>query len=245
MILRMEMMTETAAADEPPASGVLAALSAAPIFAELPEAVLKAIAAAAVERRLKAGELLFTVGQYDGQEFYYVVEGRLKIARASSKGAMLIEYSAQGDFFGLAAAIAAAVEESGSSATATAETESFVLCLESAAFRAIVAQKPSLTKSLMHHFASALVAAPKWRDEDTAPERRIFAALMEHVERDQATGEWRVARMPKHRELAEKTGTEEADVAAAVARLIQDGSARRDYPGLVIVDMQSLTRLAS
>jgi CRP-like cAMP-binding protein len=223
----------------------LAALASARLFADLPEPVLKAIATATVERRLRAGETLFTLGQYDGQEFYYVVSGRLKVARASSKGAMLIERAGKGEFFGLAAAVAGAVEDTAASATMTADEDSFVLCVESAPFRAVVAQRPSLAKSLMQHFAAALVAAPNWREEDAAPERRIFAALMEHVERDAVSGEWRIARMPKHKELAEKAGTEEADVAAAVARLIQNGAARRDYPGLVIVDMQSLTRLAS
>lgn len=241
----METNPEPARTDAPAEGVMLAALSAAPLFADLPAAALKSIAAAALEKRIRAGETLFTVGQYDGQEFYLVVSGRLKVARASDKGAMLIERASAGDFFGLAAAVAGAAEDSAQTATMTADEDSHVICIESASFRAVVAQRPSLAKSLMQHFAAALVAAPKWREEDTAPERRIFAALMEHVERDAQSGEWRVARMPRHRELAEKAGTDEADVAAAVAKLIQEGGAKRDYPGLVIVDIQNLSRLAS
>lgn len=241
----METIRQTPLEPQGGSADALTALAAAALFADLPEPVLKAIAATAVERRLRAGETLFTLGQYDGQEFYYVVSGRLKIARASSKGAMLIDRASAGEFFGLAAAVCGAPDDAAASATITAEEDAFVLCVESAPFRAVVAQRPSLTKTLMLHFAGALVAAPNWREEDAAPERRIFAALMKHVERDAVSGEWRVVRMPKHKELAEKAGTEEADVAAAVARLIQEGAARRDYPGLVIVDMQSLTRLAS
>ncbi len=241
----MENVLHAAREEAPPESVALSALASAPLFADLPEPVLTAIASASVGRRVREGEALFTVGQYDGQEFYYVAAGRLKVSRASVKGAMLFEHVAKGDFFGIAAAVAGAAEDSAQGATMTAETEAQVVCIESAAFRAVVAQRPSLVKSLMLHFAAALVAAPKWREEDAAPERRIFAALMAHVERDAETGEWRIARMPKHRELAEKAGTEEAGVAAAVARLIQDGTARRDYPGLVIVDIQSLSRLAS
>jgi hypothetical protein len=51
--------------------------------------------------------------------------------------------------------------------------------------------------------------------------------------------------MPKHRELAERAGADEAAAASAVAQLIQQGVARREYPGLVIADMAGLARLAS
>ena len=50
--------------------------------------------------------------------------------------------------------------------------------------------------------------------------------------------------MPKHRELAERAGVEEAEAASAVAALIQDGVARRDYPALVINDIRRLSDLA-
>ncbi len=50
--------------------------------------------------------------------------------------------------------------------------------------------------------------------------------------------------MPKHRELADEAGVEEALTAGAVASLIQQGVARRDYPGLVINDMARLNELA-
>lgn len=241
----MESIAQSARAHVEEDGEAKAVLAAAPLFADAPPAALNAIAAASVEKNIRAGETLFTVGQYDGQEFFYVASGRMKIARASADGAMLIEWAGAGEFYGLAAAVCGTVESSSSTATMTADKDAHVVCIDSAAFRAVVSQRPTLTKMLMQHFAAALVAAPKWREDDAAPERRIFAALLEHVERDAKSGEWRVARMPKHRELAEKAGTEEADVAAAVARLIQDGAARRDYPGLVIVDIQSLSRLAN
>ena len=96
----------------------------------------------------------------------------------------------------------------------------------------------------MHCFAASLSKAGfQAPPQESSPERRIFAALLEYVERDAVNGDWRISRMPKHRELAEKAGVDEAATAGAIAQLIQDGVARRDYPGLVIEDMAQLSRL--
>ena len=69
--------------------------------------------------------------------------------------------------------------------------------------------------------------------------------LLECVARDPLSGVWRIEKMPKHRELADRAGVDEASAAGAVASLIQEGVAQRDYPGLVINDMSRLNTLAS
>ena len=120
-----------------------------------------------------------------------------------------------------------------------------VVTLDAEAFRELFQRRPALTRALAQYFARALVMErSQLSPEDLSPERRVFAALLEFVERDAVTGAWRVARMPKHRELAEKADADEAAAASAIAHLIQEGVARRDYPGLIIDDISQLNALA-
>jgi hypothetical protein len=98
----------------------------------------------------------------------------------------------------------------------------------------------------MHYFARAIAAGSSRAPQaDASPERRVFAALMRYIERDAVKGDWRIPKMPKHRELAEASGVDEAAAAAAIAHLIQEGVARREYPGLVIEDMTRFGRFAA
>lgn len=239
-------MSATPLASEPETDDLGAALASAAPFAELPPPVIKAIGEVSLERVFTSGETIVSFGQHDGGEFYYVVRGKLKAAFADpATRAVLIEEVNGGQFFGLADAIAENAGGMVERLTLTAEADSTVISIEAAAFRSIVAQRPSLTRSLMHYFARALCAYGLQDGVGESPIRRVFAALMEHVERDALTGEWRIGKMPKHRELAEQAATDETVAASAVAQLIQDGVARRDYPGLIIADMAEFSRLAS
>lgn len=221
-----------------------ALLARAEPFADLPPAALEAISDASQRRRYAAGEAVFALGQHDGSEFFFVAAGRLKaVSPDRAGGAMIVDQIREGQFFGLADAIAGWDPARAEMATLTAETDAEVLSVDSVRFREIVAQRPSLTRNLMNVFARALAAGQPVGAE-SSPERRIFCALMKRIERDAVTGAWRIARMPKHREIADESGVDEQAAAAAVALLIQDGVARREYPGLVIEDMARFARLA-
>lgn len=239
-------MSATPLASEQESDELASALAAAAPFADLPAPVIKAIADASMERMFAAGETIVSFGQHDGAEFYYVVRGKLKAALADEiTRAVLVEEVPAGKFFGLADAMAETAASAAEKLTLTAETDATVIAIEAAAFRGVVAQRPSLTRSLMHYFAKLLSSYGIQEAAGDSPLRRVFAALMTHVERDALTGEWRIPRMPKHREIAEEAGADENVAAAAVARLIQDGVARRDYPGLIIDDMAEFSRLAN
>lgn len=240
-------MSATPLAADPAREDFSEDLARAAPFKTLAPAIVKSVSDIAEERRYRAGETLFALGQFDGDDFYFVREGRLKATCADgAAGAMLIEEVRQGEFFALAEALAGEDNPRAELLTVTAEEDSRVLAIDARAFRAIAAQRPTLTRNLMQHFAGALArTGQRQAPTESSPQRRIFAALMEFIERDAITGDWRVPRMPKHRELAERAGAGEADAANAVAQLILQGVARRDYPGLVIDDMMRLNRLAS
>lgn len=239
-------MSATPLAAEPQSQDHSEALAAAAPFADLPPVVLKSISEICERREYPAGEAIFSLGQYDGAEFYLLLDGRLKGSFVDpDSGEMHIDQVEKGGFFGLAGAIAVEDVSQTERMTLTAESDATVLAIDSEAFRGVVAQRPTLTRNLMHYFAGYLsksgFQAPA---QEASPERRVFAALLEHVERDPVNGDWRITKMPKHRELAEKSGADEAATAGAIAQLIQDGVARRDYPGLVIEDMAKLNQLA-
>ena len=216
-------------------------------FKDLPEAVLDAIAEVSDLKSYPAGETLYALGQFDGEEIFVIASGALKASFADPEsGSVMIDIVPQGHIFGLAAAISEAESTDAEKLTLTTEDASEIVSIEANAFRTIVAQRPSLTRNLMHHFAEVLSAQQfNVVQGETSPEQRIYAALMEYVERDAVTSDWRIVRMPKHRELADKADVEESLVASAVAQLIQDGVAQREYPGLIITNMEQLGRLAS
>jgi CRP-like cAMP-binding protein len=220
-------------------------LAAARPFLDLPAAVIASLAESSERRSYRAGEAVVALGQFDGSEAFFVESGALKAAIADrSSGAMLIEVVRPKSFFGLAEAVLGDDNPRAELTTLTAETDAEIISMDAAALRLIISQRPSLVRNLMLHFARAVAdAGGGGASVDASPERRILAALMSHVQRDAVTGEWRIERMPKHRELAEESGADEALAAGAIAKLIQDGVARRNYPGLVIADMQRFSRL--
>jgi CRP-like cAMP-binding protein len=229
-----------------PAEEARIAIASSSLFEDLQDGVIGAVAEAAIARRYAAGETVLSIGQFDGSEFLLVAEGRLKAAHSDpATGAMIVDYAGPGDFVGLAAAVVGGEPGRLATTTISSEEDAIVIAIDAEAFRATVAQRPTLTRNLMLHFARRAGGEARAGAEEGSPERRIFAALIAYVERDAVDALWRIPRMPKHRELADRANVEEQDAANAVAKLIQSGVARRDYPGLVIEDMARLNKLAS
>ena len=220
------------------------AIIAAPPFRDLPKPVIASLVEASSVRRYSAGETVYAMGQFDGSEFLIVLSGKLKVANADAKtGSMLFEHVPTGEIFGLAFAVLGESQRTPTGVSLTAERDCAVVAVDSEALRQVAAQRPSLTRTLMIYFARKLLGDGRAQEEGS-PERRVYAALAALIERDAVTAEWKIERMPKHRELADRAGVEESDAANAVAKLIQSGVARRNYPGLVIVDMTQLNRLS-
>lgn len=218
--------------------------SAAP-FNELPTPIIEALAEASDLRRYAAGETIFAMGQYDGSEFLVVQAGRIKVSHADpNSGAMLFEDVPAGEIFGLATAASGGDAARLAGLSLTAERDSLVVAVDAAALRELARERPTFARCLMLHFARRLSGDPRAAAEESSPERRIYATLSGLIERDAVSGEWRIRKMPKHRELADRADVDETAAANAVARLIQSGIARRDYPGLVIDDIDELNRLA-
>lgn len=238
------MLANPQNAPDAPDAAAIAAIAAATPFGDLPEQVIASLAEASSVRRYLEGETVFAMGQFDGSEFLIVSSGTLKATHADQKsGSMLIEHVQAGDAFGLAYAVLGEDLRAPAGVSLTADRDCEIVAVDAAALRLVASQRPSLTRNLMLHFARKLLGDERV-PEESSPERRVYAALAALIERDAVTAEWRIPKMPKHRELADRADVDEADAANAVARLIQSGVARRNYPGLIIDDMAQLGRLA-
>lgn len=218
-----------------------------PVFKELSAPVLEALCASCDSRQYDAGQTVLSAGQYDGGEFYVITSGRMRISLVDAEtGAMMIEEYSEGAIFGLELALNDAQPDVFQTLAVTAEEALSLIAIDAAAFRALAANRPSLMRNVAMFFAQELSSVRfKALAAEAAPRPRVYAALLQFVERDAMSGEWRIQQMPKHRELADKAGVEEALTADAVAALIQEGVAKRDYPGMVINDMGRLNELAS
>jgi len=230
-----------------PGDGLVENLSKISPFQDLPEAVLNLLCAQCEQRFYGSGQTVFSLGQYDGAEFLVVLSGALRVSVTDAEsGTMSIEDVKAGGLVGLETAISDVDSTIFQNIAVTAEEDTEIAVIDAAEFKQLAGARPSLMRNVAIWLGRRLVMQRfQVQSPETAPERRVYAALLECVGRDPVSGNWRVEKMPKHRELADRAGVEEAEAAEAVAALIQEGVAQRDYPGLIVNDMAKLNQLAN
>ena len=201
---------------------------------------------ACVEHRtLEAGETLVTIGQYDGFECYLVIAGALRQTIVSpSTGEMSLATLQAGDGAGFDVAFGESFDVAPSMGLEAAE-ETELLVFETASLMADISTDAAASLAVARYFARQVLATRCETVSEAASEQRVFAALFKLVTRDPAdVSRHIIAEMPKHKALAEAAGVTDVEAAEAVAELLRQGIAKRDYPGLVILDYKMLHRLA-
>jgi CRP/FNR family transcriptional regulator, cyclic AMP receptor protein len=113
----------------------LAVLRAVPLFADLDERSLQAVAVLAREQTHKAGDILMLEGE-PGDEFYVIVDGTVRIDR----GGRTVRSMTPGSFLGEIAL----VERRPRSATATATSDVTVLALHQHEFDRLLQTMPAV-----------------------------------------------------------------------------------------------------
>ena len=113
----------------------LAVLRSVPLFADLDETSLQAVAVLAREQRHPAGDVLMLEGE-PGDEFYVIVEGTIRIEH----GDRAVRSMTPGGFLGEIAL----VERRPRSATATAESDVTVLALRQHEFDRLLQTMPGV-----------------------------------------------------------------------------------------------------
>jgi CRP-like cAMP-binding protein len=237
---------ETQAPERAEASDIAAAIAGADPFAGLADPIIDAIAEGADIRRYSAGQTVFSMGQYDGADAFVVAAGTMRVSVIDGDtGAVIVDDIGEKTAFAVDLTFSGTSHDFFSRLSVTAEEDLALVSIDAEALRELAAQRPSLMRNLAQYFAAELgVRRFNALKAEAAPEQRIFGELLKFVQRDEISGQWRIPRMPKHRELADLADVAENAAAAAIASIIQDGVAHRDYPGLVIADMQQLNVLA-
>jgi len=207
------------------------ALRALAPFADAAAAPLKRLAEAAEWRRARAGQP-FELAE---DRTLACVEGRVRLIA----GPRFFDVEAGGLVF-LEDIVAG---RSAPACAGAALTGSTFAAIPAAAIAEELKPGRALALSLARHFARRLAGRPA--DEAGHPARRLYAQLAMMAQPNGADGCWKIGKMPRHRELAALSGLSEEAAADAVAHLISTGVARRDYPGLAIIDYESLRRLSA
>ena len=123
----------------------LSIISATPLFKGLPEKHLKEIEQIAVDRHFNKGEVIFLEGD-DGNGFFLIAEGLIKIFKVSSEGKeQILHILGPGEPFGEVPVF------SGQQFPASAETiiESHLLFFPRAAFVDLITRIPSLAMNML------------------------------------------------------------------------------------------------
>ena len=231
------------------AAGQAQTLAGISILSNLPPRELALLAAECDWRSVERGEILLNLdqgGELDGVTF--VVAGSVRLARgAGTAGRIFYTDVNAGGQFGEMAVFGVAEE----GLSAVAREAGLVATLSSNRFIELLSREESVSRALLCQYARLLRA----REVPAAPEsgmtegtgaQRVYGELLALAEPHRGEeGEecLRIARLPRHRELAARVDTTEETVARAIAELVRDGLALRDYPGLIVADEARLRAL--
>lgn len=187
-------------------------------------------------------------GVLDGVVF--VVAGVVRLARPNGLTGQ-VDYLdvAAGDQFGEMAMFGIPDPE----LTVIAREDGLLAILPQIRFEELLAREESVSRALLVQYAYRLRGGrDAGRDNGTqaaalSGEQRVYGELISLAEPragvEGKPGGLFVARLPRHRELAGRLSTTEEVVARAIAALVRDGVAVREYPGLFIRDEQTLRHL--
>lgn len=193
-------------------------------------------------RRVSNGEILFNLDRGDHLDgVTFVVEGSVRLARgAGGTGRIFYTDVKAGGQFGEMAALG--VAEQG--LTVVAREDGLIALLAEQHFLDLLSREESVSRALLCQYAHLLRAREATVPVASGPTegtgaQRLYGELLALAEPEQAAeGEerLRIARLPRHRELAARVDTTEEAVARAIAEIVREGIASRDYPGLIILD---------
>ena len=221
------------------------------IFADLAPKELALLAAECSWHKFSRGDIILSAEQGTGdREVWLVVRGGVRLARSTSADGRIaysdIEAGGQfGEmsFFG--------VEDSG--LTVIAREDCVLAAMPETVFIELLSREESVSRALLTQYAKLLrqrdaasVAASTTLPGTTATQR-IYGELLALGEPRLANTGARpglfIARLPRHRELADRLSTTEEVVASAIADLIRLGIAEREYPGLLVTDEEAMRSL--
>lgn len=223
------------------------------IFADLSPKELALLASECDWRRFTRGDIIVSAGQgMQSGDVWLVARGGVRLARTTGPDGRIAysDIDAGGQFgemslFG--------VDDPG--LTVMAREDCALAIMPEKVFVGLLGREESVSRALLTQYAKLLrqrdaasVAASTTLPGTTGTQR-IYGELLALGEPRLASGEIRpglfIARLPRHRDLADRLSTTEEVVAGAIADLIRLGVAEREYPGLLITDEEAMRNLHS
>ena len=254
---RSDAGTEVSPPDPTAATRPPAAADAPPLldsfFAELPEAVRRALLAVAGERRFAAGELLFQAGA-PARVMYVVLEGRVRVLRGGGGRPHVLHEEGPGGTLGevplfeslhMPGEDASGVSRPGSyPATAIAAEPTRCLALTRDVMRGLVRREPDVALALLARLAARVRHFVDRLDERAGHGTRArLAALL--LARHLASGGRSFAIGRSQQEVAEELGTVRELIVRGLRALRDVGAIRAAGGGrYAVMDEALLRRIA-
>jgi CRP/FNR family transcriptional regulator, cyclic AMP receptor protein len=230
---------------QPPDSPALrAALDGMPLFRDLGDGDLAALAATVRTRRYRRSEAIFHQGD-PGDALHIVLGGRVKISTVSDSGVEAILATLRpGEFFGALALLDGAPRSA--SATAVEATETLILPRDR--FRQLVDEEPGIRDHVLTQLAHELRRLTNHVEElhflDIAGRLAARLARMAEEQGRPSGSEIRLDGPITQGELAAMVGSTRQSVNKLLGWLIDDGLIRLERDAIVIVDLSGLQRAA-
>ena len=222
---------------------IMSAMRVVPLFRELDETALQAIAHLTRERTYPSDSALFHVGD-PGHMLYVILEGQVRIEKDSASGETIhLAYRGRGDHFGELALL----DGNPRMASAVTVGECRCLTIEREAFRECLVNTPSLALPLLAALAERLREAAD--DLEGVQELdvlgRLCKALLElavDCGQDDGSGTIKIARHITHQELAGRIGATRESVTRALSSLRRTGLVSTTGRTLSLLDLEALRR---
>jgi CRP/FNR family cyclic AMP-dependent transcriptional regulator len=222
------------------------------MFSGLAPRELALLAAECEWRDVSRNEIICSTAQGASPDgVIFVVRGAVRLARpVGAAGRIAYVDVAEGGQFGEMAIFGVADPD----LTALAREDGTVATLSGQRFLELLAREESVSRALLCQYAGLLrrheemSKTPTDQANEGTGAQRVYAELLALAEPSSAeggAGALHIARLPRHRELADRVATTEEVVARAIAELVRAGIAARDYPGLVVKDEAALRALCT
>lgn len=194
-----------------------------PLFAELDESELKAIAALAKSIEMRKKNIVFQ--EFDlGDSMYVILNGEVKVSTYSADGReVVLALLNKGSFFGELSLL----DEEPRSATVTTMSDAKLAHIRRRDLVPLLMEQPAITLKIMSELASRLRRTSRVLERISSMDvpHRLYAYLTEHCQRFSQPDKdgWYSTVLPTHQLLADQLSTSRETISRAISQLKKEG----------------------
>lgn len=222
---------------------VISILKKVPIFRNIKDEDLKKIQGILKEKKFAEGEHVFSEAD-QGEEFYIVYDGRIKIYKMSSEGQIkTLAYLQKGDFFGEMALL----DKKTRSANALAMQETHVFIIRYADFQKFLINQPgiliTITQTLCQRLRRADMEIELFSFKKV--KERLVLCLVELADKygEESDRGMKITREFTHQDLSELVGTAREVISRILKELETQKLIKRDKHNFIITSVDKLREI--